>query len=322
MTDTTDPALRTRLARVRAKTGWLESRGAASPHLNPPASEAAVATRETELGVELPAGYRAFVTAVGDGSDRGHPYGHPLLPFASPDRSGERVTDRSTDAHRAGRTPSTDPFPLVPSRWREDRRSAREGGADWWRETMGRDRYGPTRHRYPGLLLIARVGSVRSANLVVTGPARGRVVYVWEDADLDRGTGTPPRFPPAADFPAWYETWLDSEISGLPLPLLGLELAEPQGSPYHDPYIRDLMLLAAAVDRADRGEDGPVDGALLGGLARTARTARHTTTKRVRLAAVCSLSRGPERIGELRRVAEEADEETAGLARALLRART
>jgi hypothetical protein len=187
---------------------------------------------------------------------------------------------------------------------------------------MGHDRYEPARHCCPGLLLIARVGSVWSANLVVTGPARGRVVYVWEDTGLDDGTGTPPRFPPAADFPAWYETWLDSEISGLPLPLLGLELAEPQGSPFHDPYIRDLTLLAAAVDRADQGEDGPVDGALLGGLARTARKARSATTRRVRLAAVCSLSRGAEHVGELRRVAEEADEETAGLARALLRART
>jgi len=74
---------------------------------------------------------------------------------------------------------------------------------DDWRETLGCS----YDERYQGAITVAHLGCTYYALLVVTGRARGRVVYV----DLEGG---PPYFLRDLDFLAWYERWLDELLWG------------------------------------------------------------------------------------------------------------
>lgn len=60
---------------------------------------------------------------------------------------------------------------------------------------------------FQGAIAIANQGCAYYAMLVVTGPARGRVMYV----NLDGGA---PFFPDDIDFLAWYERWVDELLAG------------------------------------------------------------------------------------------------------------
>jgi len=60
---------------------------------------------------------------------------------------------------------------------------------------------------YQGAITIVDQGCSFNATLVVTGKARGRVMYV----DLEC---RPPFFPEDLDFLSWYERWLDVLLQG------------------------------------------------------------------------------------------------------------
>jgi hypothetical protein len=70
---------------------------------------------------------------------------------------------------------------------------------------------------YQGTLTIGSQGCTYYVLLVISGPARGRVVYI----DLD---GQPPYFLREPDFLSWYERWLDETIGGYDLHWFGYRM--------------------------------------------------------------------------------------------------
>ncbi|MFE2409004.1 HEAT repeat domain-containing protein [Kitasatospora sp. NPDC059408] len=185
------------LARVprlpgRAKSFGEERHGF---RLGPPLTEDRVSAFEAQHGVRLPAAYRRFLTEVGhDGA--GPHYG--LLPLRAWNQGG---LSESGDLAR--------PFPLRPTTLRV--------GRGWW------ERLGSPRPPFAGTMAITSQGCGYLTVLVVTGPARGRILNI----DLD------PRresfFSPDTDFLAWYERWLDETADGLDTH--GFELSLPGTEP-------------------------------------------------------------------------------------------
>ncbi|GGU95268.1 hypothetical protein GCM10010502_56330 [Kitasatospora aureofaciens] len=149
-------------------------------YLGPPLTERQVSAFEAQHGVRLPAAYRRFLTEVGhDGA--GPHYG--LLPLTDWNVDGSTAT-----GHLAR------PFPVEP---------AVRVGQDWWQ------RLGRPRPPFSGTMAITSQGCSYLTALVVTGPARGRVVNI--DLDPERELF----FSPDTDFLAWYERWLDETADGL-----------------------------------------------------------------------------------------------------------
>ncbi|GAA3925164.1 hypothetical protein GCM10023085_03130 [Actinomadura viridis] len=147
--------------------------------LGPPLPEAEVAAFEARYGVRLPREYRDFLTTLGHGG-AGPYYG--LLPLETWHRS---VIGDLPSGHL------TRPFPLEPGS-----RPGPEGC-----EELGSN-------PFSGAIPLVHQGCSYASLLVVTGPARGRVV----DIDLDR---QPPFFTSDTGFLAWYERWLDEIADGL-----------------------------------------------------------------------------------------------------------
>lgn len=107
----------------------------------------------------------------------------------------------------------------------------------------------------PGTLTISSHGCSLVTQLVVTGPARGRLL------NLDAEASTGPYVVEDADFLAWYERWLDEALAGYRLDWFGeeLPLGEPglitalAGDPAPDRRARaaySLLQLPAASDDA------------------------------------------------------------------------
>ncbi|MQY08959.1 DUF2809 domain-containing protein [Actinomadura macrotermitis] len=147
--------------------------------LNPPLPEETVAAFERAHGVRLPEDYRRFVTGLADG---GAGPGYGLLPLA--------------DAYDADTGPLAAPSPFAPGVTYT---------GDWWDghidEDLGRD---PRQ----GTLAIVHHGCTSYTLLVVSGPARGRLVSVDHNGD------PAPYVLEDTGFLAWYERWLDELAAG------------------------------------------------------------------------------------------------------------
>ncbi|GAB2836731.1 hypothetical protein GCM10022221_39900 [Actinocorallia aurea] len=173
--------------------------------VNAPLAEETVAAFERAHGVRLPEAYRAFVTRFGDGG-------------AGPDHGVRALTEAGTGCALA------EPSPFE---------AGHRYGDEWWEAYE--ERRGET-HCRGALPLIRSYGEVCTL-LVVTGPARGRLVRV------DRDGRRPPFVAPDADFLAYYERWLDELLSGYDLRyfhdrLIGGETEFLAGARDADPEVR------------------------------------------------------------------------------------
>ncbi|MDA2806644.1 hypothetical protein [Nocardiopsis suaedae] len=305
---TGEPAER-RHARILAKAELLERRGrAATAARRPPTAEAAVRAREDALGIGLPGSYRSFITGVADGLDA---FGVRIAPLARA-HLWEDLEDWPDPAYARG------PFPLTPEGgppFPGDGDGA--GAADaWWREVLGwreDDRGQSNIFLFPGLLMLGDLGCGYAINLVFNGEARGRVVCTWANEG-------PPVFAPEPDLAAWYESWLDlllcDAVPPAPSgPLLRVRrFVKHPGTPLDGAErAREVLLTAARGD----GEGDGLTGEAVDGVFSALRT---DTDPRVRLAAVCALSRGPGGTDRLRAAVPGTEGAPADLARALLAA--
>ncbi|WP_437529763.1 HEAT repeat domain-containing protein [Sorangium sp. So ce726] len=173
--------------------------------LRPPAAEAEVAAFEAARRVRLPEDYRAFLLHAGHGG-AGPFYG--LMTLARWHDARYEVLDD------LGAECLLHPDTLPPGEgWLE----ALLPGED---EAMDR--------ALRGTLSLGSQGCSYYTQLVITGPARGRVVYV----DLD---GARPYFPENAGFLDWYERWLDELLAGCKIHWFGT------GMPGFEPELADAL---------------------------------------------------------------------------------
>jgi len=70
-----------------------------------------------------------------------------------------------------------------------------------------------------GSMAICDQGCTFEARLIVTGPSRGRIVYL----DAQAATQHRPFFVKDPSFLDWYERWLDSVLTGQSVPWFGLD---------------------------------------------------------------------------------------------------
>jgi HEAT repeat protein len=171
----------------------------------PPASEAEVGAFEAAHRVRLPAAYRAFLLHVGHGGP-GPFYGLMTLEQWGHARY-EAIDDLDAEC------------PLDPD--------TLPAGKDWLEALMpGEDEAMDRALR--GTLSLNTQGCSYYSQLVVTGPARGRVVYI----DLDGGR---PYFPEHDDFLGWYERWLDELLAGCTIHWFGM------GMPGFEPELAEAL---------------------------------------------------------------------------------
>lgn len=151
--------------------------------MGPRLTESNVSAFEQKRGIRIPNDYRAFLLHVGEGG-AGPYYG--LLPL-------KRWADLAEKQEGSLAVPS----PLVPG----------PSYADDWDQALG-----IADDPYRGILPISEQGCGGYCALVVSGEARGRVVYV--------GDG-PPYFVWDRSFVDWYERWLDELIEGVSVTQFG-----------------------------------------------------------------------------------------------------
>ena len=204
--------IRRKLATVPQADGRSRSFGEEKHgyRLRPPLGESQVADFEDRHGIRLPEGFRLFLLNLGDGG-AGPYYG--LLPL-------ERALDVADE-------PTSDflsrPSPLVPGMPRD------EG----WMDALGCT----AEDCYRGAIALVEQGCSYYTLLIVSGPARGRVVNV----DLEH---QPPYFPEDLDFMSWYERWLDEMALGYELSWFGFKLPGDEA---------DLLaIVTAKAEPADR----------------------------------------------------------------------
>jgi hypothetical protein len=166
--------------------------------LGNPLPEAVVAEFEERHEVALPPAYRLFVTELGDG---GAGPGYHLSQLSAACYMG------CPPGHLVRPSPYL-PGPRYPEDW----------------EQRHEEPPGPDRTFLPGTLTIAHHGCTLVTQLVVTGPARGRLL------NLDSWGSTGPYVVEDADFLAWYERWLDEAVAGYDIGWFGerLPLDEPE----------------------------------------------------------------------------------------------
>ncbi|MFG2138263.1 HEAT repeat domain-containing protein [Streptomyces sp. NPDC048650] len=196
-----------KLALVPGLTGRAHSFGEEAHRfrLGRPLPEARVREFETRHGIRLPEGYRGFLTTLGHAGAGPH-YG--LLPLEDWDLA-------VLDAVRPGHLRT--PFPLSPT--------GPVPGPD------GYDAWGdPDAEPFPGAIALTSQGCSGYTLLVVSGPARGRLV----NADIDL---RPPFFCHDSGFLAWYERWLDEVSAGMST--AGFDLSLPSGPPAPACVLRD-----------------------------------------------------------------------------------
>lgn len=188
-----------KLAAARALPVLPEAFGAEAHEFKPgvPLPEAMVAGFEERHEVALPAPYRLFVTELGDGG-------------AGPGCGLSRLDVSCCTDPRPGHLARPSPY-LPGPRYLDD-----------W-EQRYEDPPGPDRMFLPGTLKVADHGCTLVTHLVVTGPARGRLLNL----DTDGPVG--PYAAEDADFLAWYERWLDEAVAGYDVGWFGerLPLEEP-----------------------------------------------------------------------------------------------
>lgn len=163
--------------------------------LRAPLSVAAVVEFEARHEVELPDEYRMFLLEISDGG---------AGPGTGLRRLADSCGDRSDVSCRPGHL--SRPSPYVP------------GGryADDWEE-LYEDPLGAGRVFLPGTITVAGHGCSLVTQLIVTGPARGRLMNL----DVD---GLGPYVVEDADFLSWYERWLDEVVAGCDVGWFGEQL--------------------------------------------------------------------------------------------------
>ncbi|NUT03598.1 MAG: hypothetical protein HOV76_08970 [Hamadaea sp.] len=197
--------------------------------LRPPLPETVVTEFEERHEIELPSGYRLFVTDLGDGG-------------AGPGYRMRPLRDTCDGRCRPGHLARSSPYLPGPRYY-----------GDW--EQRHEDPPGPHRVFLPGTLWLADHGCTLHTQLIVTGPSRGRLFNL----DVDGPVG--PYVVEDQDFLAWYERWLDEAMTGYDvgwfgerLPLTEAELLQvlaADAAPHR--RIRageSLLLLPAVSDRA------------------------------------------------------------------------
>ena len=153
--------------------------------LGAPLSEERVVAYETTHGVRLPRSYRTFLREIGNGGI-GPDYG--LLPLTR-----WSAHDIPTASQQLGRVFALEPADSV--------------AADWARLHDMQD------NSYVGTHTVVHRGCLEMTLLVISGPARGRLL----DANLG-DLAAPPVFHPQPDFLTWYEHWLDTLPKGELIP--------------------------------------------------------------------------------------------------------
>ena len=223
----TPPDIEERLARiaerldeVRGLDRDLITFGAAKHRyrLNPPTSQQQVTAFESQYGIHLPEGFRAFVTQLGNGG-AGPWYG--LEPLEN------GILD-DLDLKSGAIDPGS-PFPHETA-WNLD--LERHDGSD--DEPPDDDCHDSVVEEYfdpkwvQGAIRIANFGCGVSLNLVVNGPEYGNI---WvDDRGNDGGVYPDPFFGRTnrTDFLTWYEIWLERTESELEK---GSKLQAPMAAP-------------------------------------------------------------------------------------------
>lgn len=165
--------------------------------LYPPLSEQQVADFESRYRVQLPAGYRTFITQVANGE-------------AGPPVSGMFPLERTLPAG-LGEIPEdflSRPFPHVEYYNPNDDGKEQAFSLQWEKGKVTEDDL--NRHflyRHSGTLNLCHEGCGHYHFLVVTGPTRGQM---WIDSCGSDGG----YFPLKVEFLDWYERWLDDILVG------------------------------------------------------------------------------------------------------------
>ncbi|GAA0441137.1 hypothetical protein Aca07nite_29660 [Actinoplanes capillaceus] len=193
--------IRPRLAALAARPGAAEDYygGWHGWKLEPPLTAAELAELETQIGVELPGDYRAFLLEAGRGG-AGPSFG--LFPLRREDGRWsweESPTDAATLSRLFARIRGFTPDDYM----RE--RPAISGTEDLWGEIP--DELPKDAAHSDGLLYLCHHGCALWTALVVSGPSRGEM---WSDYCAD-GEGFQPEQNPDGSrmtFTDWYRTWL------------------------------------------------------------------------------------------------------------------
>jgi len=240
------------MAAIRERLAWFADNDAAGTvfgaiqhrwQLAPPLSEEAVGAFEAAHGVSLPADYRAFLLAVGDGG-AGPYYGlSPLAPLERETMPSHHVVAKDEEGRvlaEAGTGPrpvpdvvssTARPFPLT-GEWRlADGRAPVERGASV----------------YDGCVHLCEQGCGYFDFLVVHGEAAGQV---WSDYTAGDGPITK-----AHDtFLDWYERWLEgAHVEWLERNARDMALWAPRHFAGIDEHVR---LLDAALEEKPEWADG------------------------------------------------------------------
>jgi hypothetical protein len=172
--------------------------------LGPPLPEAVVAGFEERHGVDLPLPYRRFITELGDGG-------------AGPGTGLNPLPRACGGPCRPGHLSAPSPF-LLGARYTEH----------WGR--VYDEPPGSGRTNLRGTLTVAAHGCAILTNLIVTGPARGRLFVLHGDGDLG------PDVLDELDFLTWYERWVDGISRGAGEQYTGGLL------PFDEPELRTLLV--------------------------------------------------------------------------------
>jgi HEAT repeat protein/SMI1/KNR4 family protein SUKH-1 len=210
--DETLERISAKLTKVRQAGLSCFGSGAHGFRLKDPLPEAEVAAFESEHGIALPEDYRAFITLLG-GQGAGPYYGLTLL---SEWDQAVYVDDENMPGFVARSCP------LVPGLRREDN----------WIERLGL----PEDELFQGTIAIGHQGCSYYTLLVISGEARGRVLY------MDEGL-QPPYFVENDSFVSWYERWLDELLAGSDGSWFGF------GLPGGDDELRDILETADSASR-------------------------------------------------------------------------
>lgn len=149
--------------------------------LNPPVGADRLREIQQRFGFTLPEDYFWFLTEIGNGG--AGPY-QGILPFEC---------DQGADLGRLGEAAVFGPMdsPEEYDAFRRQLSAGQPAGPALWR----------------GLLTVSRTGSAQDIMLAVTGPQRGRLLFV--EPELAR-----PYYSPDVSFLDWYARWLEETAAG------------------------------------------------------------------------------------------------------------
>ena len=194
-------------------------------HLNPPLLESDIVAFESRHNILLPEDYREFLLRAGNGG--AGPY-CGILPLEQWHAVALWVVfDEEADI--PDDFPSQ-PCPLHPGMSREK---------SWEKDLIKSDLGFPWDSYYQGALALADQGCTFYSLLIVSGSARGRVVYV----DLQGNNA--PYFVENTNFLSWYERWLDELLAGFNIAWFGF------GMPGMEPDLREVLLSNPSGERRE-----------------------------------------------------------------------